>query len=170
VHVATPNGIFFSIKTPRVYHLARSSRLRRPILPVMTIVRSWQRFPNGKDTDTDADWVFRDATKNLSNGGEPVQTSGMGFSFAVIAVGAGAGAAAGRDASHPLRPLEHNLGRPHSSVEYPPGYHYSATARDGQPYLKPSNSESAEIRTRLNFGTDSGCKNASDPARPTILD
>jgi hypothetical protein len=47
------------------------------------------------------------------------------------------------------------------------GYHYSATAMDGQPYLKPSNSESMEIRTRQNFVTGSSCKNASGPARST---
>jgi hypothetical protein len=36
---------------------------------------TWQRFPNGQDTDSDADWAFRPSTKNLSNGGEPVTTT-----------------------------------------------------------------------------------------------
>ena len=40
-------------------------------------------------------------------------------------------------------------------------------ALEGQPFLKPSNSESVTIRTRSNFETDSSCKNASDPARST---
>jgi len=31
--------------------------------------RSWQRYPNGKDTDTAADWSFRTSTKGASNGG-----------------------------------------------------------------------------------------------------
>jgi hypothetical protein len=36
---------------------------------------SWQRFPNGQDTDTDVDWVFLTATRGFSNGGESVTTT-----------------------------------------------------------------------------------------------
>ncbi|MEM3365378.1 MAG: CFI-box-CTERM domain-containing protein [Candidatus Methanomethyliaceae archaeon] len=32
--------------------------------------RSWQRYPNGKDTDSADDWIFRSSTMGLSNGGE----------------------------------------------------------------------------------------------------
>jgi hypothetical protein len=35
--------------------------------------RSWQRFPNGQDTDVD--WVFLTATRGFSNGGESVTTT-----------------------------------------------------------------------------------------------
>jgi len=37
--------------------------------------RSWQRFPNGQDTNNDADWAFRPATKGVSNGGESIVTT-----------------------------------------------------------------------------------------------
>jgi hypothetical protein len=50
----------------------------------------------------------------------------------------------------------------------PLGYHYGATATEGQPYLKPSNIESMKIQTRENFETIFSTKNASDPARSTI--
>lgn len=33
--------------------------------------RSWQRYPNGQDTDKDTDWSFRPSTKMASNGPEP---------------------------------------------------------------------------------------------------
>ena len=36
---------------------------------------SWQRYPNGQDTDTDSDWVFQIGTMNVSNGGESVVTT-----------------------------------------------------------------------------------------------
>jgi hypothetical protein len=55
--------------------------------------RSWQRFPNGQDTDSDADWVFGVATKDQTNGGEPVPTSSPGFGFMVIPIVAGIGMA-----------------------------------------------------------------------------
>ena len=29
---------------------------------------SWQRYPNGKDTNSDSDWVFQSSTKGYSNG------------------------------------------------------------------------------------------------------
>jgi len=32
--------------------------------------RSWQRYPNGRDTDSSSDWSFRTSTKGVSNGGE----------------------------------------------------------------------------------------------------
>jgi hypothetical protein len=32
--------------------------------------RSWQRYPNGQDTDSGADWMFLPSTKEESNGGE----------------------------------------------------------------------------------------------------
>jgi hypothetical protein len=32
---------------------------------------SWQRYPNGLDTDSASDWSFRVSTKDASNGGEP---------------------------------------------------------------------------------------------------
>lgn len=31
---------------------------------------SWQRYPNGKDTDSDSDWEFRASTKGYGSGGE----------------------------------------------------------------------------------------------------
>ena len=31
---------------------------------------SWQRYPNGKDTDSDSDWMFRASTKGYGSGGE----------------------------------------------------------------------------------------------------
>lgn len=31
--------------------------------------RTRQRYPNGKDTDSDSDWKFRPSTKGYSNGG-----------------------------------------------------------------------------------------------------
>jgi hypothetical protein len=37
--------------------------------------RSWQRFPNGQDTNNDADWAFQPATKGVSNGGESIVTT-----------------------------------------------------------------------------------------------
>jgi len=39
--------------------------------------RSWQRFPNGQDTDNDADWAptLLPATKGVSNGGEVIVTT-----------------------------------------------------------------------------------------------
>jgi beta-lactamase superfamily II metal-dependent hydrolase len=36
--------------------------------------RSWQRYPNGQDTDLGADWTFLSDTKAASNGGEPTPT------------------------------------------------------------------------------------------------
>jgi len=32
----------------------------------------WARYPNGKDTDAEADWVFQSGTKYSSNGGESI--------------------------------------------------------------------------------------------------
>lgn len=37
--------------------------------------RSWQRFPNGQDTNNDADWAFQPATEGVSNGVEPTTTT-----------------------------------------------------------------------------------------------
>jgi hypothetical protein len=37
--------------------------------------RSWQRFPNGQDTDADVDWVYLTATRSFSNGAETVTTT-----------------------------------------------------------------------------------------------
>ncbi len=42
---------------------------RTPILSDGDNNYSWQRFPNGKDTDSDSDWKFRPSTKGYSNGG-----------------------------------------------------------------------------------------------------
>jgi hypothetical protein len=36
---------------------------------------SWQRYPNGHDTDSSSDWSFRVSTKGASNGGEKQQTT-----------------------------------------------------------------------------------------------
>jgi hypothetical protein len=36
---------------------------------------SWQRFPNGLDTNSDSDWSFHAATKGASNGGESIVTT-----------------------------------------------------------------------------------------------
>jgi hypothetical protein len=36
--------------------------------------RSWQRYPNGQDTDLIADWVFFLSTKGVSNGGSTTPT------------------------------------------------------------------------------------------------
>jgi beta-lactamase superfamily II metal-dependent hydrolase len=33
-------------------------------------VRSWQRHPNGSDSDSDVDWLFQTSTRGASNGGE----------------------------------------------------------------------------------------------------
>lgn len=82
---------------------------------------SWQRFPNGQDSDTDGDWSFRPATKGLSNGGEPppvqpVSGLGTGFGFAMIGIGAGVGAAAAGIAAV--------LSRPSSEVFGYSGYYY----------------------------------------------
>ena len=35
---------------------------------------SWQRYPNGQDTDLTADWAFRLSTRGVSNGGTPTPT------------------------------------------------------------------------------------------------
>jgi len=35
---------------------------------------SWQRYPNGIDTNTSSDWTFKSSTKGYSNGGEPSAT------------------------------------------------------------------------------------------------
>ncbi len=35
---------------------------------------SWQRYPDGQDTDSTADWAFRLSTKEVSNGGIPTPT------------------------------------------------------------------------------------------------
>jgi beta-lactamase superfamily II metal-dependent hydrolase len=37
--------------------------------------RSWQRFPNGADSDSPGDWRFRSSTPQTSNGGETVTTT-----------------------------------------------------------------------------------------------
>jgi len=37
--------------------------------------RSWQRVPNGQDTNNDADWAFQPATKGVSNGVQPTTTT-----------------------------------------------------------------------------------------------
>jgi len=37
--------------------------------------KTWQRYPNGVDTDTNTDWQFRAATKSSSNGGETLSCS-----------------------------------------------------------------------------------------------
>ena len=57
--------------------------------------RSWQRFPNGQDADSDGDWRFDVATKGQSNGEEPVRPSDGSFGFMILAIGAGAGTACG---------------------------------------------------------------------------
>lgn len=36
--------------------------------------RSWQRYPNGQDTDSISDWSFQTSTRGFSNGGELVPT------------------------------------------------------------------------------------------------
>jgi parallel beta-helix repeat protein len=44
---------------------------RTPYLPDRIGLRnSWQRYPNGKDTDSDSDWEFRASTKGYGSGGE----------------------------------------------------------------------------------------------------
>ncbi|MEM3516728.1 MAG: lamin tail domain-containing protein, partial [Candidatus Bathyarchaeia archaeon] len=37
--------------------------------------RTWQRYPNGVDTDTNIDWQFKVNTKSSSNGGETLSCS-----------------------------------------------------------------------------------------------
>lgn len=37
--------------------------------------RSWQRYPNGQDTESSNDWVFAASTKGQSNGGQATTTS-----------------------------------------------------------------------------------------------
>jgi|GEM_PF-5506513 len=45
---------------------------RTPYVPDTNSTRySWQRYPNGKDTDSDSDWEFRASTEGLSNGELP---------------------------------------------------------------------------------------------------
>jgi hypothetical protein len=53
--------------------------------------RSWQRYPNGRDTDSVSDWSFRWSTKGASNGGEVVEkkptTISCGLSKSTITKG-----------------------------------------------------------------------------------
>ena len=45
---------------------------RTPYVPDTNSTRySWQRYPNGKDTDSDSDWEFRASTEGRSNGELP---------------------------------------------------------------------------------------------------
>ena len=45
---------------------------RTPYVPDTNGTRySWQRYPNGKDTDSDSDWEFRASTEGRSNGEPP---------------------------------------------------------------------------------------------------
>jgi len=46
--------------------------------------RSWQRYPNGFDTDADSDWRFRSSTRGLSNGGETAGTTTTATTTTVI--------------------------------------------------------------------------------------
>ena len=41
--------------------------------------RSWQRYPNGKDTDSTSDWDFRPSSKGSSNGGTRSITRGYNW-------------------------------------------------------------------------------------------
>jgi hypothetical protein len=46
--------------------------------------KTWQRYPNGVDTDTNIDWQFKTATKSSSNGGETLSCS---ISSSTITIG-----------------------------------------------------------------------------------
>ncbi|MEM3726882.1 MAG: lamin tail domain-containing protein [Candidatus Bathyarchaeia archaeon] len=59
--------------------------------------RTWQRYPNGVDTDTNIDWQFKVNTKSSSNGGETLSCS---ISKSTIIIGEGVAISGSLDPKH----------------------------------------------------------------------
>jgi len=52
--------------------------------------RSWQRYPNGEDTNSTSDWSFRSSTMGVSNGGETKTPSSISISVSTTSLTIGA--------------------------------------------------------------------------------
>ncbi|MEA3282636.1 MAG: NosD domain-containing protein [Euryarchaeota archaeon] len=59
-----------TLRDPSLNEIDRTPYLTEPYL-IDNGYYSWQRYPNGNDTDSDSDWMFRAVTKGYGSCGEP---------------------------------------------------------------------------------------------------
>jgi hypothetical protein len=62
-----------TLRDPSLNEIDRTPYLTEPYR-VDNGYYSWQRYPNGNDTDSDSDWMFRAVTKGYGSDGEPPKT------------------------------------------------------------------------------------------------